>query len=137
MAIDYVKMAAVCQRLIDENGRIAIFQQRATATAAVDPMKPWRGNNANAPQSAGGLLKVSASAVFLNYDDKVVVNDLIKRGTKYAYVAQNDFVDVGGNPLDLRQFSQLIDNGEIWEFTDVEVIGPGNLVLMYIVHIKQ
>jgi len=139
MALNYVKLSAVAQKLIDENGRELQLIHRPTSQAVSDSTRPWRGNNNNAGSGSGGPVTVNITGVFLKYSDKVVIGDFVKRGTQYVLVSQNDAVDDEGRPVDVRHYSELIDSltGEVWNFTDVETIGPGNLVIFYRVHVRQ
>jgi hypothetical protein len=133
LAIDYVKLAATAQRLIEANGRTVTITLEASSQAVIDPTKPWRGNSRTALPADGGPVVLTPNAVISKYTDKNAPFDTVKRGKKFALIAQNSVLDIDNNPIDLRPFSLLLDSFDntLYQITEVDTVAPGPIVIMY------
>lgn len=126
MALNYVSLAALADRLISQNGKaVTFYHQQKTPT---DPTKPWRGAGANNYD-----LTLPAFAVVVpneEIDDK----ESMRRGDATAYIAASTFG--AGNPftaVDLVTIDTMIDNeGYTWHVHGVQILNPGVLRVLYV-----
>jgi len=132
MAINYTKAAATALKLLSANGRpVTLVKINRTPS---DPNKPWEGSD-NTPDTT-----VTATAVFV---DPVSEKDLgrnLKRGptdgiTKGFQIA---FISAAENPgVDLSEYDRMIDNGVVYTVDEIDVLKPGNTILMYEFRVRR
>jgi hypothetical protein len=113
--VDYVKLAATTQRLIDNNGRTFQFVLKGSA---VDPAKPWDGNADGSTESAKG--------VFLSYSRREIDGTKIQAEDKRLVVAAQNL------SADLTTAIKVRDGGTDYQVVGpVRVVQPGDVVLLY------
>lgn len=131
MALDYVKLAAVADKLISENGKPVTFK-RQSATPA-DPTKPWRGAGAHVDD-----LVITAFAVVIP-NDEIDDKEAMRRGDATAYIAASTFG--AGNPFapdDLVTIDSMLDNeGYTWHVHGVKIINPGATRVLYTAELEH
>lgn len=111
--VDYVSMAAMAKRLIDENGReVTIIQQGHDPQ---DSTQPWRG------LSTYSRYRVTGNAVFTKLE-----GDGSKRKVQMMLFAAND--DLGQM---LEEFDQVEDGDLVWKIDGAEVVGPADSRVIY------
>lgn len=96
MAINYVNLAAVAKRLIEENGRPVVLVQMTTTVA--DAAMPWRG-------TTGADVTRSMTAVNFDYKAEDVDGERIKRGDQRLLVAATSMTA----GTDLTKYDQVQD----------------------------
>jgi len=128
MAIDYIKLANRAKVLVGENGR-ALKIIRFNKTAA-DPTKPWKG-----PTDPRTDVEISADIVgaFMPLSNAnrlgITVTDIesLKRTKEFFLVAPG----ADNPPFDLSTADEIIDNGQHYKITFVEVMRPSEFTLLY------
>lgn len=132
MSINYTKMAAIAERLIDTNGQTVSFLRNSRSSA--DSAKPWR-----APETSGGdpPVTVTAQAVVIpniEMDDK----DAVRRGDATAYIAAGAS---SGDPflgVEFETFDEMTDaDGRTWHVNKIDVINPGAIRVLYVAELKH
>lgn len=122
--VDYVELAATAQRLINENGRdVTIIRKDRTPA---DANKPWRGGGTS--DTTVGPVK----AVIFPFNAADVDGTLVRREDKQAWVAAND---TGASPIET--FDELIDGSTTFQILSVEVINPGDTLLVYQLQLRR
>jgi hypothetical protein len=125
MSIDYAELAAIATDLIAEAGRevtIIRFQQ-----APDDAAKPWRGpaDPRGTPDATDDVV-----AAFVSPSAKFIDSDLIKRSQAACLVGP-------GANFDLATANEVIDGDTHWRITAVEVVKPGDTILLYIIGVSR
>lgn len=118
---------ALATRLIAAKGR-GVSLVRLSATAA-DPAKPWNG--AGAPTEAA---RVDVRACFVppsgaDFGRGFITEDQLKRCDQVALVAPGS--------ADYAQFSAVEDDVMRWKIEWVQVLKPGEAVLLYALGVKR
>lgn len=125
--VDFVKLAATAERLIEANGRsVTVTKQGKTP---VDPNQPWRGSSTPVLDSVTGI------AAFVSPGDlgKVVTNvDQLKRVDQVALFAANN----DGGKL-LEDFDTITDGSVIWKIHRAELLKPGATRLLYLFEVGR
>ena len=121
--VDYANLANVGQRLISQNGRTVTLVLKSRIS--LDVNKPWRADD-------GDGLSIDVKAVLIPYDEKDIDGDLVRRGDKQAYISA-----VGLESYDISLFDELIDNNVIWKIKNIEILNPGELLLLYILQLRK
>lgn len=130
MAIDYVKMRALAERLIAENGADCTFVRNSRTP--VDTSKPWRAPITDPSDPDDPPVSVVARAVVVptNEDDD---DDAMRRGDAVAYVAADTFG--AGMPFveaAMDGFDFMTDAFNlVWRVAKVQTIAPGPLRVVY------
>lgn len=125
--VDYVKLAATAERLIEANGRsVTVTQQGQTPT---DPTKPWRGQSTPVRDSVVGIAVVVDPAT-MGYEVQNVDN--VKRADMLVlFAANND----GGKSLE--NFDTITDGSIVWKILRTQVLKPGATRLLYIFEVAR
>ena len=125
--VDFVRMAAVAQRLIQANGRDVAIVQHGKNPADSD--QPWRGS------SEYPVATVYGKAAFVAASDlghRVRDDQNVKRADKVAlFAALND----GGHALE--EFDVILDQGVVWQIVRAEVLQPGSTRLLYMFEVAR
>ena len=125
--VDYVALVETAKRLISENGRAITLLQFDSAPASAS--QPWKGandprDNPDETLSLDAVFVEPSGAVRLGLSSKD--SDLIKRSKQIMIVAP-------GISEDVTVFHEVVDGGTNWKIVGVEVLRPGNeIVLAYI-----
>lgn len=132
MSTDYTELAVLAQALIDENGRLITFNRYKQAPA--DVAKPWRGpgDPTTVPGATdevrGVFVGVNRSTPGMGLD--FISEDVLKRAEQCCLVGPT----VG---YDLTTANEVVDGGVHWKVEFVEVLKPGDTVLLYAVGLKR
>lgn len=131
MALNYANFQGLAKRLIDENGR-EIVLVKSLATAA-NPAKPWLGSSA--PHTGTGAEEVTATGIFLDYDEKDIDETMIKRGDQRCLVAETDLSPA----TDISDFDAVkdVDADVTWRIVKVSTIQPGDTRILYDLQLRQ
>lgn len=119
---DHSDFIALAQELIAEEGR-AITVQQLGATPA-DNAKPWQG-----PATPTVTTDADVFGVFLPVSSlqdlgfKSEDDDLIKRADQVILVPPTT--------VDLRDMHQVLDKSVVWKIEWVQVLEPGDQVILY------
>ena len=126
---DYEELVPIVQDLILDNGRLINFVRVVpTAVGAT----PWK----KADLSSGNVVTTSVPAVFVPPSGfalgiKFISEDLLKRCSQVCLVAPHaDGVDLSGT-------QKIVDGSASWTIEWIEVLRPGDLVLLYAFGVKR
>lgn len=132
--MDYERMAATTQRLIEKNGRrISILRLNRTPT---DPSKPWRGGETPRDPEA---VKVDVKGTFVEpaslarYGFYERDDELVKRVTQYVLVAGNSV----GQEKNFEEFDEVVDGDIHWKITRVRMLKPADRVMLYAIGVRR
>ena len=125
----YAKKAETVARRIAAKGRVVTMVKKNRSAA--DPNQPWRGS---------GLLPDTSVPATALFGDPVSEKDLgreLRRGDEentdnITRGLQVCFIAVAENPTeDLTTFDRMIDNGLVYTVSEMHVLSPGGVPLMY------
>ncbi len=124
--MDYVKLAATAQRLIDKTGRVVKLQRLSSEPA--DPDKPWKG-----PGQPEVAQEKELKATFVpaggGLGRDLVDEELLKRVEQVALIAPSD--------VDLEVFNLVLDGGSKWKVEWIQTLKPAEQVLLYVFGVKR
>lgn len=125
MALNYAKLAATAQRLIDTNGQAVTFYH--VSHEPTDPAKPWRGAGSETTDE-----EISAIGVVVP-NDEIDDKEGQRRGDAIAYVASLKFgLDVDPTPEDMVKIDRMVDSdGYTWHVHGVHILNPGGVRILY------
>jgi hypothetical protein len=125
--VDFARMAAVAQRLIEANGRTVTIVKHGKNPQDTD--QPWRGS------SEYPVATVTGSAAFVAASDlghRVRDDQNVKRADKVAlFAAVND----GGHALE--EFDVIEDGESVWHIVGAQVLQPGSTRLLYLFEVQR
>lgn len=128
---DYPSIAADAAAIVSDAGRNMTL--RALDTAAPDVSKPWRGpvNPRLTP-----LATVTLKAVFVPLSS---ANQLGLSRQTLDLIKNADELCLVGSSLDLAKYQELIDSkdGRTYKIISMEVLSPGDLILLTYLVLKQ
>ena len=124
---DFVRMAAVAQRLIQANGRTVTIIRHGKNPQDTD--QPWRGSSEYPVATVTGIAAFVAASD-LGY--KVRDAENVKRADKVALFAA---ADDGGQPLE--DFDVIQDGDAVWHIVRCEVLQPGSTRLLYMFEVAR
>lgn len=119
---DHSDFIALAQELIAEEGRSITLQQLSSTPA--DAGKPWNGPTAPtvvADETVYGVFLPVSSLSDLGF--KAEDDDLIKRADQLILVPPTT--------VDLRDMNRVLDKSIIWKIEWVQVLEPGDQVILY------
>ena len=126
MAVNYVRLAAMAQRIIEANGRPCDFSRKGTAPA--NASQPWRASQTTA--GAGGPVAYSAVKCAITqewYGDQP--NSVVRRpGQMVLLVAASSFPD---DAVDLLTLDRVDDGTTVWRICKMLPIMPGATPLIF------
>ena len=129
--VDYVKLAAVAERLVRQNGREITFVKKERTAA--DPSRPWKG-----PVDGEELLPLYGVFVPPNTVRQFGLSAL-GEGTEFvdliAFSEQVAIVFPGEN--DLRQYTTIRDNGVNWNMIAMQLLQPAGIKLLAFVGTRR
>ncbi len=138
MATDYAKFQALALRLIGNAGRPVSVK---TTTYTPNPATPWKIGDAATTET----LQATTGA-FFDEDDVIAFADLVVKLTQGAGATDRTNVQAASTQcwipaVDLigppTVADTLVDGADEWEITDVGVIGPGPLPVVYILGVSR
>lgn len=129
MALDYEELVAVALELITDTGRAITFEKLSGEPADED--KPWRGSGADGqvPESTVDTVGTFVPASGNDLGEIVRNKELLK--------AVDQVVLVPGNEEPLEDYTTILDKDERWKIEWVQVLRPGDTVVLYAVGVKR
>jgi len=124
VAVDYINLAAVADRLISENGTDVTLVKVNRALA--DGSQPWKGGNV----PTGSTTKL-VKGVIVEYDLRDIDGEQIQRGDRQLVVSENS-----ASPEDIRTFDNIVIGTETWKIILVQVVEPGDTRILYSIGIR-
>jgi hypothetical protein len=128
---DYVNLAAVAKRLIEEAGRNVVF--RRINRAITDAAKPWRASETahSSPETEVTVKMVfvdpvSGSKMGFSFANQ----DLVAQASAIGLVAATSASQA------LEAFDEIVEVGVIHRILQAEVLKPGTVKLLYIFLVK-
>lgn len=125
MGIDYNRMAALAQTLIEANGKPLTVIIRSTLPT--DATKPWRGTNIadQTVVTVTGIVVPFRLQRSSQYSEEI--NELIRRG------AMRGLISALSTEMDLQTATTVIDSstGYRWQVKGLKVLNPGPVKLLY------
>lgn len=117
----YSELAATAQELIDEYGQSVVLKK--LDSSAADASKPWLDVNTSD-------VTATVKGVLLDYNERDVDGDLVRRGDMRAYVAHLT--------TDYRDYDQLTDaEGRVFKIINVSLLNPGGTKLLYDMQLRK
>lgn len=126
MALNYARLSAMAQRLIEANGRPCDFSRKGTAPA--DAAKPWRAPQASS--GAGGPVTYSNVVAVVTsewYGDQPN-NGARRPGQMVLLVAASSFP---GDAVDLLTLDRVDDGTTVWKICKMLPVMPGATPLIF------
>ena len=122
MAKDYSALQAKAQSLITKFGRtVVLVKESRTAT---DASAPWLGTSTSDTE-----VSVSAVYVPISGDSPATVSEMV--GSAGLTRRADSFLVGAVSGHDLRTFQKVQDGSRVWRITHVNVVRPGETVLLY------
>lgn len=140
--VDFVSLAAVAQRLIEENGRnVTLFKKDRTPANAAEP---WRGPDLTAPDPAAGIGPVTVAFVpptgggfgKLLFDSDETLRVKIDQVGLLATDSVLDLVPPR-TAAEVEQSDTLRDGTRVYKIVSVGHLQPGDTSLMFVLGLKQ
>ena len=134
---NYESLIATSLRLLEKNGREAIFLKPSTTPE--DPNKPWNGPADDIDDDDASLSdedRLTLNAVFANPGSS---GTLLGEGTKFETlnVESDQILIVSPGEVDLREYISVIDRDIRWGIVGVQVLRPGPLTVLAFVGVKR
>lgn len=126
MAKDYSALQTKAQTLVTKFGRtVVLVKESRTAT---DASAPWLGTSTSDTE-------VSVSAVYVPIagEQPVTVSAMVESAGLSRRADAFLIGDVSGQ--DIRTFQKVQDGSRVWRITHVNVVQPGDTVLLYQVEV--
>lgn len=129
--VDFNRLIATAQRLIVKNGRPVTLLQFDSAPAT--PSKPWRG--ASDPRATPDST-LDLSAVFVEPESASRLglssksDGLIKRSDQILIVSP-------GAAVDVTIFHEVVDTPSNWKIQGVEVLRPGDEIVLAFIGVRR
>lgn len=130
MAINYTNMRALAKRLVEENGR-TVSLVRLDQVNDSDPAMPWRGT------TGASEISIDVIAVMVPYEKEDFEGTLVKRGDMQAIVAATSVEAENPANVQIEDYDFLDDDGERWRIMGADRINPGDLRIVYILHLRK
>lgn len=130
--VDYVRLQATAQRLIEKNGRQIQFV-RLNENAS-NTNRPWKG------PPTGGETTLDLRGVFVPPNtvrqfgltalgEGTEVDDLVTMSEQIIITAQGD--------NDLRIYTEVVDRSERWGIIGLQVLRPADVTLLAFVGVRR
>jgi len=130
--VDYVRLAATANRLIEKNGRSIQFVRLNEDPA--DPTKPWNG------PAAGGEGNLDLFGVFVPPNtvrqfgltalgEGTEFQDLLTMSEQVIITAQAE--------NDLRLYTEVVDRSQRWGIIGLQVLRPADVTLLAFVGVRR
>lgn len=129
--VDYVRLAATAQRLVEANGRLITFIRNNETPD--DPDKPWEG-------STGVDTTLELSGVFVPPNTvRQFGLTALGQGTEFKDLISfsEEIAIVFPETSDLRQFTHVLDDAVRWGITGIQVLKPGNTQVLAFVGMRR
>lgn len=130
--VDYVRLSATANRLIEKNGRSIQFVRLNESPA--DPDKPWNG------PAAGGEGNLDLFGVFVPPNtvrqfglsalgEGTEFQDLLTMSEQVIITAQAE--------NDLRLYTEVVDRSQRWGIIGLQVLRPADVTLLAFVGVRR
>ncbi len=130
MALNYANFRTLAEKLIGENGR-TLTLIKVDRGNPVDVTEPWRDST-----DAAEVL-VPITGVFIEFETQDIDGTLVRRGDKRVLVAAIDVEQANKAAEDVENFDKILDGTVSWKIQNVGIIEPGDLTIMYDIHVRQ
>lgn len=125
---DFEALAATAKRLIDANGRSVTLIKHGKNPQSGD--QPWRGEATYPEAQVTGIGAFVPSTLLLTWKIRTETN--VKSGVNYVLFPA---LDDEGNQLEF--FDELRDGSVVWRIASVEVLGPSDTRLLYLIEVVR
>ncbi len=135
--VDYVRIASLSQRLVEDNGRPMIV--RRIGRTPTDTNKPWRGS-ATPRASAEVEYEETIRGVYVEPYSLIrygfTANDVedMRRYDVVVIFASKSFTDLS---IDAFGMNEIEDDGVIFSDTYIRQLKPGEIPLLYVIGAKR
>lgn len=132
MAFDYTKLAATALSLVTKFGRQVTIVK--FAETAADANKPWRGNLTprETPLASG-----SVYMVFVEPSSAEELGLSIQKFGMTDRQAQIAIMAPGTDTTEYEHYDEVVDGTVRWKITEVEVLKPGPLRMIYFFRVER
>jgi hypothetical protein len=125
---DFEALAATAKRLVDANGRQVTLIKHGKNPQSGD--QPWRGEATYPEAQVSGIAAFVTSTLLLTW--KIRTESNVKSGASYAL-----FPAVDDEGHQLEYFDELRDGSTVWRIASVEVLGPADTRLLYLIEVVR
>ena len=122
MAKDYSRLKSVVSTLIAKYGRTVKLLRNSRVDS--NPSSPWSGATIADDE-------VTVIAVYVPLTGQQAVMETHAQLMGSVSRSNNCFLIANVSGYDIRTFQKVQDDNKIWRITDVNVVQPGDTVLMY------
>jgi hypothetical protein len=131
MAINYTRMRALAERLIEENGRdIQLIRQ--DQGNPVDPAMPWRAS------TEASEVSITVTGVLIPFETETATGTIVRRQEQTALIAAKSVDDENPANTNIEDYDELLDDdGTRYRIEDVALIKPGSQRILYMLKVKQ
>ena len=131
MALNYTRMAATAERLIEENGRSLTLVKSGEVLEV--PAEPW------GPDTTTDEITITVIGAIVDFENEAQDGTLIMRGDKRCLIAHDSVVDAAGSsdPTDIEKFDRLTDGGVDWKIVEVTTWQPGDTRIFYDLQLRK
>ena len=129
--INYTRMRATAERLIEANGRTMTFTKLGSTPA--NPAEPWRED------TGADDVEITALVLETEFENEDIDGQLVRRGDKKMLVAASSIETNAPSGADttLADYDELLDEGAPWKIMAVLPTRPGEPRIMYEVHVRK
>lgn len=124
MAVNYDRLRALAERLIEENGRVFII--RKLDSTPDDAGKPWRGNSE--PRETPDD-EITCKGVMMDTISSRYLGLLTKRQDDSSFSNEKVLIVAATSSEDkeVELYDEVVDeDGELWSIEDGNVLQPGS-----------
>lgn len=122
MSKDYTHLKTLAQTLVAKYGRSVDLLRESRVESNTN--EPWAGTEISDDE-------VTVTAVFVPLIGQQVVMETMAEFGGATARSKNCFLIGNVSSYDIRTFQKVKDNNKIWRITNVNVIQPGDTVLLY------
>lgn len=132
MAFNYAALATVALNLVTKFGRSVTLVKFAETPADVN--KPWRGNLT--PRETP-LASATVSMVFVHPSSAEELGLNIEKFGTVDRQAQIGIMAPGSDATVYEDYDEVVDGTTRWKITEVEVLKPGPLRMIYFFRVER
>ncbi len=135
--VDYVRLAATAQRLVEANGRsVTAYKTNRTPD---NPAEPWRGTSSTPSTGAGGD---SAPLIIAFVPPRGTgLGKLLERadGTLLDTIEQVGLLAADTVPAgdDIESFDQVLDGSTLYKIEQRETLKPGDTAVLHVLGLSK
>lgn len=120
MAFDYAALRAEVDPILAEFGQPCELR-RGSGTSTVDPV--------SGTVTPGAPLVFNVVGVVVDYNDKLVDGETIKRGDRLVYIQAVERPKVGDTFVEA--------NGTQWSVVDFDAVGPAGVAVLFSLQVRR